>query len=135
MSDLTCPTIAVVASAFAVLSIGQALLNRYTTVGFAGLLRNGKPALGILLRVGNAGLPVAGLTPAVESRTVTLDIEIPGAPPYETQVDVQFYANLRASVLPGATVELRVDPKDRQRVIIVGPGSGFDNRAFAPPQP
>ena len=132
MSDLTVPFIGLL---FALFVIVPMILRRYTTAGYAGLLRNGRPALGILLQVGNTGTSLEGVSPAVECRDVTLDIEIPGEAPYEMRLTVQFYANLRASVLPGATVELRVDAKNRQRVAIVGPGTGFDSRAFTPAQP
>jgi Cu/Ag efflux pump CusA len=61
----------------------------------------------------------------VESRQVVLDVEIPGQAPYEVTTNVLVPLNLRADVMPGATVELRVDPKNNRTIAIVGPGSGF----------
>ena len=40
---------------------------------------------------------------------------------------------MRGDVLPGATVELRIDPKNRANVAIVGPGAGHAFASSAPP--
>lgn len=83
----------------------------------------GTPARGILLAVAATGTK-SGTN--FESRQVTIDIEVPGQPPYEVRTLARFPTCLRADVLPGATVELRVHLKNRNApVSIVGPGVGF----------
>ncbi len=83
----------------------------------------GTPARGILLAVDSTGTR-AGTNQ--ESRRVTIDIEVPGQPPYEVRTVATFPTCLRGDVLPGATVELRVNPKNHNApVSIVGPGVGF----------
>ncbi len=56
-----------------------------------------------------------------------MDIEIPGQPPYEATVTPLVPTNLVRDVLPGATVELRIDPKRPTQLAIVGPGVGFNS--------
>ena len=48
-----------------------------------------------------------------------------GKAPNEVQRCVLSPVNLRASVLPGATLELRVCGWNKNNIAIVGPGSGF----------
>jgi hypothetical protein len=97
---------------------------RGTGLGFGGSLDlAGTPARGILLAVAPIGNRVGTNQ---ESRLVTIDIEIPGQPPYEVRTLARFPTCLRGDVLPGATVELRVHPRSRtEPVRIVGPGVGF----------
>jgi hypothetical protein len=88
-----------------------------------GMGLGGTPARGILLAVASTGTR-AGTNQ--ESRRVTIDIEVPGQPPYEVSTVATFPTCLRGDVLPGATVELRVHPRNRNApVSIVGPGVGF----------
>jgi len=91
------------------------------------LSRTGVPARGILLSVSSmpSGSVGVGLN-KLQQRQVYIDVEIPGEPPYELSVVALIPLNLVADVLPGATVELRVDPKNRNQVVIVGPGVGFN---------
>jgi hypothetical protein len=97
---------------------------RSTGQGFGDSLGlGGTAARGILLAVASTGAK-AGTNR--ESRRVTIDIEIPGQPPYEVRTVATFPTCLRGDVLPGATVELRVHPRNRNApVSIVGPGVGF----------
>ena len=97
---------------------------RGTGQGFGGSLgMGGTPARGILLAVSSTGTRVGTNQ---ESRQVTIDIEVPGQPPYEVRTVARFPTCLRGDVLPGATVELRVNPRSRTApVSIVGPGVGF----------
>lgn len=93
-------------------------------LSFGGSLDlSGTPARGILLAVAPTGTRVGTNQ---ESRQVTIDIEIPGQPPYEVRTMATFPTCLRGDVLPGATVELRVHPNNRSAMVrIVGPGVGF----------
>jgi hypothetical protein len=95
--------------------------------GYQALLRSGLPARGILLSVtstpsGSVGVGLYKL----QLRQVRIDIELPGEPPYETTASVAIPLNLVRDVLPGATVELRVDRKHPDNIAIVGPGVGFN---------
>lgn len=94
---------------------------------FSWLVERGTPARGILLQVDSIGMPVAALGggTGVERRNVTIDVEIVGRPPYTVVADILIPRNLARDVLPGATVELRVDPRNQNRIAVVGPGTGF----------
>ncbi|HVV81765.1 MAG TPA: hypothetical protein VHE35_01755 [Kofleriaceae bacterium] len=89
------------------------------------LLSGGVPARGILLRVASTGTKAGTAARRFEVRQVYLDVEVPGQPPYEIAARPYIPMNLVRDVLPGATVELRVDRKRRDRIAIVGPGVGF----------
>jgi hypothetical protein len=52
-------------------------------------------------------------------RNLILDIELPGMAPYEVSVTPMIPRIVEA--LPGASVDVRVDPKNLQEVLIVGP--------------
>ena len=95
---------------------------------YNSLLNRGIPGRGILLGVSSfaAGKVGIGLN-KYQQRAVTMDVEIPGRPPYEVSVTVLVPLNLVRDVLPGATVEVRVDPRDPTQIAIVGPGVGFNS--------
>ena len=92
---------------------------------YSRLLKVGLPARGILLQVNSfkAGRSVSGGM-RFELRQVTIDVEILGQPPYEVGCQLMIPAQLRNDILPGATVELRVDPKNRRTMAVIGPGAG-----------
>ena len=94
------------------------------------LLKSGIPARGILLAVSNTGAKVGPVSRRFDMRAVTIDIEVPGQAPYEVATSVLTPLNFARDVLPGATVELRVDPKDPSNIVIVGPGTGFVQAAL-----
>jgi hypothetical protein len=91
--------------------------------GYAGLAANGVRARGILLEVSNVATSLQG--GQVKVRSVLLDVEVPGRAPFETRVSAMMPANLSADVIPGATMELRLHPRDNSQIAIVGPGVGF----------
>ena len=89
------------------------------------LARSGTPARGILLAVASMpGTSVGVGLNKLQTRQVTIDIEIPGQPPYELETTLLIPLNLVRDVLPGATVEIRVG--SRNQVVVVGPGVGFN---------
>jgi hypothetical protein len=96
---------------------------------YDSLVANGIPARGILLQVANTGTKVGSVSRRFELRQVYIDVEVPGKAPYETSSRVVIPLNLVRDVLPGATVELRVDPKDPSKIAIIGPGTGFVQQA------
>ena len=135
-----------VSAAFVVIAIfiflTKALMGASNSVlsaqTFNRTVANGIPARGILLQVSQIATTLPGSqrpipslrgTPQVlrrfESRFVTIDVEIPGQAPYEVQLATMIPSNMSRDILPGATVELRLDPKRPNIIAIVGPGSAF----------
>ena len=51
-----------------------------------------------------------------------VDIEIEGRPPYQVSTTSMIPNQMSRSVLPGASLELRVDPTNPQSFAIVVPG-------------
>ena len=94
------------------------------------LLATGVPARGILLQVSSTGTKVGAVSRRFELRTVSIDVEIPGQAPYEIRATPVIPLNLVRDVLPGATVELRVDPTNPANMAIIGPGTGFVQQAL-----
>jgi hypothetical protein len=93
----------------------------------ASLLQGGVPARGILLKVGTQRNARGTANPGFyEVRAVTIDVELPGQAPYQCDCTLYVPANLRRLVLPGATLELRVDPRaPRSNIALFGPGVGL----------
>jgi hypothetical protein len=118
-----------------------AIISNQKKTGGAGVLggnwgaieTSGVPARGILLQVDAYSTRTQRSGVAFESRMATIDVEIPGTPPYEVRTQVLHPANMRNDVLPGASVELRVDRRNKKQIVIVGPGSGFAVASMAPP--
>lgn len=97
---------------------------------FNALVKNGTAARGILLQVAPQGNRVGAGATRFQSRMVTIDVEIPGQAPYVIATGAIIPLNLVRDVLPGATMEIRVDPKNPGRIAIVGPGAGFSPMAL-----
>ena len=93
-------------------------------------LDRGTPARGILLWVAPRGTPSGTAARRFHLRQVKIDIEIPGQRPYVVDTMATIPMNLVRDVLPGATLEVRVDPSDPTKVTIVGPGAGFSPMAL-----
>jgi hypothetical protein len=109
----------------AVVWIIASALKTSGTSSYKRLASNGTPARGILLAVASMpGTSVGIGLNKLQSRQVTIDIEVPGQPPYELETTLFIPLNLVRDVLPGATVELRVGA--RNQVVVVGPGVGFN---------
>jgi hypothetical protein len=107
--------------------IVSAIRSSAGTIGqYNKLVTRGVPARGILLQVASTSLGTAGtMTQRYQRRQVTIDVEVPGRPPVEVRAIPFIPMNLVRDVVPGATVELRVDPRDPSKLAIVGPGVGF----------
>lgn len=97
---------------------------------YARVLKRGVMARGILLSVDSLATSVVKGVNGVERRDATVDVEVPGQPPYEVTGQLYIPTNLRDLALPGATVEVRVDPKKPTVIALVGPGIGLPAAAF-----
>ena len=89
------------------------------------LRSNGTPARGILMTVSSTGRRANYGGQRFEIRNARVDIEATGFAPFETTTDMLIPGNLVRDVLPGSTVELRVDLSDRSLVLVIGPDVGF----------
>lgn len=90
------------------------------------LLQRGVPARGILLQVGSQRSAQGSASRGFyEVRTVSIDVEVAGKPPYACSCSLAIPANLRPIVLPGATLELRVDPRSSNNIAVFGPGAAL----------
>jgi hypothetical protein len=90
------------------------------------LLDNGVVARGILLKVSAQRSAKGTLAAGIyEVRFVTIDVEIPGRAPYQTDCSISVPARLCRLIVPGATLELRVNPNDRNGIAVFGPSVGL----------
>ena len=85
----------------------------------------GTPARGILLGVDVFSQRTWRSGVRVEVRNMLIDVEIPGFAPYEVNVRAAFPTNIVRDLIPGAAVELRVNPRNRSDVYILGLAAGF----------
>jgi hypothetical protein len=93
------------------------------------LLTNGTPARAILLAVDSTGTRTAYYGQRCEVRGAYIDIEVPGVPPYEMQTSLYIPTNLVRDALPGSTMEIRIDPSNQNKVLVVGPDVGYTQGA------
>ncbi len=117
-------------SVFLVICFALVMFAASRTLSYDRLSARGIPARGILLAVSPTGRKVGASWRRFEQRRVRIDVEIPGRAPYEVQATTVFPLNLSRDVLPGATVELRVDPRNPNLLAIIGPGTGFAQAAL-----
>ena len=78
------------------------------------LMANGRIAQATITDVGHTGRSVNG-NPQVQ---IGLTVAMDGAPPYAASVTQVISRLAVANFLPGATVPVRVDPGDREQLII-----------------
>ena len=98
---------------------------------FYTLLQRGTPARGILLKVNSQRNARGTLTQGYyELRSVTIDVEIPGQSPYQVDCMISVPANLCRLILPGATLELRVDTSVQNSVAVFGPGVALSSAGY-----
>src|SRR5262249_18009780 len=94
------------------------------------LMKSGTPARGILISVDQLGTRVPNTRGRpFERRNCLITVEIPAQEPYQLMTQPLIPLFLSKDVLPGATVELRVHPRDKSKIAIVGPGVGFNLRS------
>ncbi len=89
------------------------------------VLTSGVPARGLVLSVSQTGFAVLQGGTRYERRTVVLDVEMPGRPPFQIQGQPLIPKYFVRNVLPGTFVELRMDSSKPQNFAVVGPGNVF----------
>jgi hypothetical protein len=87
--------------------------------GRTGLIARGLPARGLILSAARTATDATYGGQRFEVRSLVLDVEIPGRAPYEVTVSPMIPRICEA--LPGATLDLRVDPAKPDNLAIVGP--------------
>jgi hypothetical protein len=87
--------------------------------GRAGLLMRGIPARGLILSASRTATDATVGGQRFEVRSVVLDVEVAGKAPYEVSLSAMFPRICEA--LPGATLDLRVDPVKPDNITVIGP--------------
>jgi len=110
---------------FGVIALISGAVKASAGAGYDGLIARGVAARGILLSVSRTGTRGGTSSRPFQRRDVMVDVEIPGRAPFLVTTSAWIPLNLVGDVVPGATVELRVDPARPQNIAIIGPGAGF----------
>jgi hypothetical protein len=93
--------------------------------GTVSRLENAVPARGILLSVAITGTRTRHRGQRYEIRQCRVDVEPSGFAPYEVTANVYIPSTLVRDVLPGSTMEVRVDSGNLQNVLVIGPDVGY----------
>ena len=101
------------------------LLSGYGSV-YDRVVHTGIAAQGILLTVELVGAPAPRSGKRrFEYRSVSIDLEVPGKPPYERRARLIVPSRMVDDILPGATLEVRIDRWNSFLIAVVGPGAGI----------
>jgi len=96
------------------------------TTGIANVLApRSVPARGIMLSVSSTARSARYNGQRFEIRRGRVDVEEVGGQPYTIDTDIYIPSNLARDVLPGSTMELRVDPSNATRVYVIGPDVAY----------
>ncbi len=88
--------------------------------GESGLLgARGIPGRGLVLSAQRTATEASSGAQRFEVRSIVLDVEVPGKPPYEVSLSAMIPRICEA--LPGAAFDLRVDPANPNNLAVVGP--------------
>jgi hypothetical protein len=111
-------------------SAGAASVQALDMVASSGI-----PARGLILGCSAYANGVTINQRRFEKRVMTLDVEIPGRPPYVANGEYLIPRGL-VQAIPGASLELSVDPANPNNIAVLGPG-GFSGPwlRVGPPQP
>jgi hypothetical protein len=90
----------------------------------SGLVPSGLRAHGIILQADQFSTETSYLGQRFELRRLTLDVEVPGRAPYEVSITPRIPRIVEA--LPGATLDLRVDPSNPQNIQVIGPAGATE---------
>jgi|HubBroStandDraft_5_1064220.scaffolds.fasta_scaffold834700_1 hypothetical protein len=116
--------IAVVLFVFVFFLIKQSSRNLLTsTAAIDRLARRGIRGRGLVLSSFQMSFGVTLGGRRFERKQMTLDVEIPGRPPY--QINGQFLIPRgQVEAIPGSSLEVAVDPSNPSQIAVLGPG-GF----------
>ena len=89
------------------------------------LLTTGMQGCGVVLDVSSWGTRTIMGARRFEQRFITLDIEVPGQAPYMVRGQQLIPTALLRRVLPGATLQVRVDPGNPSNIALPTPGQIF----------
>lgn len=89
------------------------------------LYETGTPARGLVLQASQYVTTTTAGGRRYELRDLVLDVELPGQAPFEVRAQPMIPGSLAKSVLPGAALELRIDPANPSEVVVVGPAGSF----------
>lgn len=117
------------------IAIMKAMSPNTGALGFDRLAARGTPARGLVLQSSMLATNVRMNMRRFERRQMTLDVEIPGQAPYQCSGTFLIPRGL-VEAIPGASLELAVDPRNPQSVVVTGPG-GFTGPwlNLGPPNP
>ncbi len=102
---------------------------------FLSLETKGLRGRGLVLSCAQLGMGVTLNGRRFEKRTMTLDVEIPGREPYVSTGDFLVPRGV-AETIPGVSLDVAVDAKDQNQILVLGPG-GFSGPwiRIGPPAP
>lgn len=102
---------------------------------FLALETKGLRGRGLVLSCVQLGTGVTLNGRRFEKRTMTLDVEIPGREPYVSTGDFLVPRGV-AETIPGASLDVAVDVRDQNQILVLGPG-GFSGPwiRVGPPAP
>lgn len=89
------------------------------------LYETGTPARGLVLQASQYVTTTTAGGRRYERRDLVLDVEMPGQAPFEVRAQPMIPGSLAKSVLPGASLELRIDPANPSELVVVGPAGSF----------
>jgi hypothetical protein len=133
--DVIIPIVVIVAivlvGVFILVAIVRAASRRGSSTGY--FTPPGLPARGLVLTCNRVSSAVTVNGRRFEQRSMTLDVEIPGRPPFVATGTFLVPRGIVEAV-PGSSLELVVHPTDMTRITVLGPG-GFTGPwlSFGPP--
>jgi hypothetical protein len=127
-------TLVIMAAVFALIIFSSSAASRKSR-RFLALETKGLRGRGLVLSCVQLGSGVTMNGRRFEKRTMTLDIEIPGREPYVSTGDFLMPRGV-AETIPGASLDIAVDPRDQNQILVLGPG-GFSGPwiRIGPPAP
>jgi len=115
-------TLVIIVAVFGLIIFGSSAASRKVR-RFLELETKGLRGRGLVLSCAQLGTGVTLNGRRFEKRTMTLDVEIPGREPYVSTGDFLVPRGV-AETIPGASLDVAVDAKDQNQILVLGPG-GF----------
>lgn len=127
-------TLVIIVAVFGLIIFSSSAASRKAR-RFLTLETKGLRGRGLVLSCAQLGTGVTLNGRRFEKRTMTLDVEIPGREPYVSTGDFLVPRGV-AETIPGASLDVAVDAKDQNQILVLGPG-GFSGPwiRIGPPGP